>query len=1391
MVVLSCVKVKFLWAQAILFLVKPLPAETAPAQLPFLSKITLARIAATTYLRNQFGLGRSIERVSIGVSNLALDISRKIISTANRFSIKTKGRLFMHQPSFCPAFRLPARPFLRLPSAASAASAIAAASRIVPLAVLGLLALLPLHPAAHANMVTPGGIAVTESGAATYSIPIQVPPGIAGMEPRLELVYNSQGGNGLLGMGWSLSGLSHITRCPRTPAQDGVLIKGTVNFDADDRYCLDGQRLIKIAGAADGADGAEYRSERESFARITSHGVAGVGPAYFKVQTKAGQTIEFGLTADSRIEAQGKTSVAVWALNKITDTKGNYLAVAYTEDNANGEFYPLNINYTGNAAAGVTPTGAVTFQYKARPDITPIYHANSVARSTQRMSGITTWSKNPATLVPVKTYTLGYDSSPSSDRSRLVNVTECDPTLERCLPPTTFSWQGSAVSFTNMNVAAPITTNPFGYSDNTIGSAVGDFNGDGKSDILRWQNDYTQNAVFLASGNGKFTKVTAFNTVGNELAHSGKTVGYHFGDFNADGRTDILRWKDDTTQNAVYLANISGSFNKVSTFNLVNTSLGNSDAGVVTDSTYVDPNTGELINTTTTNYYGSILGDFNNDGRTDILRWCQDIPGLNELYLSNGDGSFTLTAFNIKDTAIGYHAFSSGTLWGSLLGDYNGDGKSDILYWNNYAANKLYLGNGDGSFTLSTAFNLVGIPLGMQGGGGGFLGGGVPDRSASALLGDYNGDGKTDILRRHDDPAQNLMYLSNGDGSFRQVATTLIAFGHSNGTYGSLLGDFNADGKTDILRWHDDFLQNALYLSNGNGRFTLAPSFNIKDTNLEHSNNTYGTYLGDFDGDGRTDILRRNDTFASNILYSGGPATDYPDLLYSVSDGIGATATFTYKPLTDIAVYTKFKNGNPALAVGHPEMDIQAPFYVVAQATTSNGIGGSSAATYTYGGAKANILNGRGFLGYQWVQSTQLETGITGRTDYRQDWPYLGLPSLTTKSLPNRTLSQTTYTYGCMDFVSASTSDCIVAPNRRYYNYVNLNLEQNWDLNGVAFPSTTTTNQFDSYGNATQVTVTTSDGYSKTTANTYTNDTTNWLLGRLTRATVTSTIPAAAAAGGPTSLTRTSAFAYDAASGLLTQEIIEPDIPDLRLQTDYAYNNFGNKTGITVSGVDFVSRTTATAYDPIWQGRFATSSSNALGHTETRNFDGRFGAITSLTGPNSLTTAWQYDLFGRKTSERRADGGYTVWSYLHCNGVSGGTITCPANSKYLVQTISLAADGVTQNGPISKAYFDSLNRKILTETQGFDGSLIREITEYDSLGRPARKSLPHYVGQTQLWAVPAYDALGRVISETSPEGSTTSIGYNGLTTTVTNHLGQTKTTLKNSQGQVVQVTEGQ
>jgi hypothetical protein len=199
-------------------------------------------------------------------------------------------------------------------------------------------------------------------------------------------------------------------------------------------------------------------------------------------------------------------------------------------------------------------------------------------------------------------------------------------------------------------------------------------------------------------------------------------------------------------------------------------------------------------------------------------------------------------------------------------------------------------------------------------------------------------------------------------------------------------------------------------------------------------------------------------------------------------------------------VYTKDSGGN---AASYPVIDIQAPMYVVSSVTASNGIGGTVTTNYTYTGLKADAT-GRGMLGFRQTQTVDAATGLKSLTTFRQDWPYIGLPSQAKKTTSSDgLLNQVDNTYSCNDF----NGGCSVAAGRRYFPFVSQSVEQSKDLNNATLPTVTTTNTFDAYGNATQVAVGTGDGYSKTTVNTYNNDSLNWFLGRLTRSAVTAVKP--------------------------------------------------------------------------------------------------------------------------------------------------------------------------------------------------------------------------------------------------------------------------------------------
>ena len=118
-------------------------------------------------------------------------------------------------------------------------------NRYFPLSLLFFTSFFSYANAVETTGITSGEFRVSEQGAATYSIPINLPAGTAGVTPQISLGYSSQGGDGIMGVGWSLSVGSAISRCPKTIAQDGVI--SGVNFTSNDRFCLDGQRLMNTA----------------------------------------------------------------------------------------------------------------------------------------------------------------------------------------------------------------------------------------------------------------------------------------------------------------------------------------------------------------------------------------------------------------------------------------------------------------------------------------------------------------------------------------------------------------------------------------------------------------------------------------------------------------------------------------------------------------------------------------------------------------------------------------------------------------------------------------------------------------------------------------------------------------------------------------------------------------------------------------------------------------------------------------------------------------------------------------------------------------------------------------------------------------------------------------
>lgn len=321
---------------------------------------------------------------------------------------------------------------------------------------------------------TPGVFEVSETGAATYRISLWVQPGPNGLQPELALTYNSDNGNGILGVGWSLSGLSSIERCNRTVAQDGGA--GGVTLTINDRYCLNGNRLRLETGASYGAANSTYRTEVETFSKVTaSGGVAGAGPEYFIVKGKDGRTYEYGVSADSRVVLGPSNIPFRWKLNKVSDPAGNTLLVTYI--NSNGYAVPATISWTPISHGATSYLYTATFAYstnRTEKDTQSGYVAGHAVTNNNRLESIAIAHSGQV----VRKYVLGYDIGSVTQRSRLTQVQECsNSAASDCLAPTIISYQtGQAGLNVNSLSAVPATT--------ALKTKAYDFNGDNRHDLM-------------------------------------------------------------------------------------------------------------------------------------------------------------------------------------------------------------------------------------------------------------------------------------------------------------------------------------------------------------------------------------------------------------------------------------------------------------------------------------------------------------------------------------------------------------------------------------------------------------------------------------------------------------------------------------------------------------------------------------------------------------------------------------------------------------------------------------------------------------------------------------------------------------------------------------------
>ena len=439
-------------------------------------------------------------------------------------------------------------------------------------------------PLSDAVAATPAEFRVDESGAATYSVPIFVVPGTAGVVPQLSLNYSSQGGYGPLGRGWSVGGLSAISRCRATREAGDFLGAATpdgnprpVNFSETDRFCLDGQRLVSIAEtcpAVGGMVAVALGTEIESFQRVCAYTPSSgtTGPAFFTVERKDGSKSWYGDRAADTTDlvdgyfnatTTGKEGFALsWSQTRFQDSTGNYIDYLYAEKPAGGtagEQLISEVRYTGKkvlsgqSGSASAPYAKVVFNYSARPTTQWEYRYASGGQYVQsrRLDSVTVCATIAcATADQARHYVLTYGTTVSnSARQILTSLKECrDSTQGVCMAPTTFEWSqanNNFVTYEEPAVTLADWTSPY------EGHKFGDVDGDGRLDMVYLLDGSDGTPCPYENILVGFSRLDALNRL--NLVNSGKRSctptevmtgrgdgSWHLLDYNGDGRDDLF-----------------------------------------------------------------------------------------------------------------------------------------------------------------------------------------------------------------------------------------------------------------------------------------------------------------------------------------------------------------------------------------------------------------------------------------------------------------------------------------------------------------------------------------------------------------------------------------------------------------------------------------------------------------------------------------------------------------------------------------------------------------------------------------------------------------------------------------------------------------------------------
>lgn len=1214
----------------------------------------------------------------------------------------------------------------------------------------------------------PGTLNVNDFGGAVYSIPIQLPKGLGDMTPDLSITYNNQVGNGLLGWAWDISGLSSITRVGCTKYNDGKITK--VMYNSDDRFIMDGKRLLLDCPLQYGGNNSTYRTEIDDMSKIVFM-TNGNTHDYFVVYKVDGTIWEYGNSADSYVEPQNMSNVAMsWLVNKISDRDGNSIVFHYNENNGTGESYVNHIEYSINEKQKVDGTFDVIFSYENRDDVEELYVYKNMVRKSKLLKNIVV--KDTKSGKELFNYSFSYlkPGNYGSDfygwdyfaYNRLQQI--CLTADGMKLNPTRVTWNLKPKHYHQTYYTYTLNNQIF----NKVPFA-GDFNGDGISDVLlvpyKSGNSYNGDVVaevYINKGNGTFETTPSFSFTFEKYLEWVYII-----DINGDGLMDVVPYYFDYESSTAWHSRLDFYLNdgKVKFYEV--------------DQSYFADN------------YSVFPGDFFGEKKACIYVGLMDngksIEGIGSYIIYYADGHCHAKEINNGSSML----YARNV----LVEDLDGDGRQEIISIKEHESAITNVEINDGKINCVeryTDYNLCDDDY--------------------LFPGDYNGDGNVDIIKYNHNTYWSVL-VSDGNKFISPVS-----FGNANlfsnvmlnpkdkyccsltklseSSIAIRIGDFDGDGKSDVGLFYNKGGNYYMYLGTNFYKKSTG-NYDFKATNryympIEYANQY--VHIGNFYGRENISILG---TVKSSPMYYDIPriVSFYPHSeKYSVeriTDGLGNAHGFAYSYM--------IPNNGSAYSFEHDWVTdnirtVCMPLRILKADTVYSINNRPCYNEYSYSNAWYHV-NGHGFIGYQRFEIQEYVDGKrTRRKQFNKELKTMGENCM---SLPSENL-----TFDCDDMLSMKENvkykkltcnnnpqivmPLVVSDKKVCYDYGSSKNAIKVEIIESSYGSDAAYNNYVNYVNLVELKVGFCDNpsvndviacdFMNISNYSYSNDVNKWIINRL------NTSKFVKYAKNEDLIGYTEKYIYSDNTNPLrltmkksTPNILWNESDPLTMVTTYVYDKVGNVIEQTVSSPSVnYKRVSKVGYSPNFNYLYPTSMCNEKGWTTEISYNDCFGLSRKSIDYNNFEMDATDDVLGITSSCSMPDG----MSKVRTKRWSSGNKHAPSNSMYYFWEKS--------TGEAEALVFYHKNGcELRNVTFDIDGEPIYVDMTYDNLGNVVSRSLPYSPGDEVKHVYFVYDKYNRIIEEVFPNGIRHEYTYNNMVKTMTTVTPDGRTQTKKEKANVI------